>query len=171
MIIVINTDNNSFVGRFQSVEVAEAATQNAKYNPYFVGNQKDLQQFTITALATIYNSMVPVDQHVKKFSDKGVALDRVWSKFKTAEAPTKQLPKNAGRVKYNEGLKIHIISKENPRVKGKGEGTHGWRHFELYKEGETLADFLKKRENSGIPGTLTQHLYADIDRGYIELVQ
>ena len=165
--IVINTDKNTFVGRFADVKSAEAATANVKYNPYFIGAPKDLESFTGPQLASIYNSTVPADKAVKKFASLGVARDRTWTQLKIAEAKPVAKAKSVSttRCQYDETHVIRLEVDECPRRKKTGNGYLNW---SLYKDGMTVGAYLDAREAADeIGGGLCEHFYWDVDKGYI----
>lgn len=167
MIIVINTDNNTFVGRFSNTASAEAATANVSFNAYFMGDPKQLETFTITQLASIYNSTQPEEKHIKKFSDKGVALDRTWSALKTQDPQVKAVVKTRSdyRCKYDDDAVIRIEADECPRRKKTGNGYKNWA---LYRDGMTIAEYLAERaKHDEIGGGVCEHLYWDVDQGNV----
>lgn len=169
--IVINTDKNKFVGRFADLASAEAATAGARYNAYFLNEPSQLEQFTIVQLAEIYNSTQPKEKHVQKFSSKGVGLDRTWSAINKAVAAPVRVAKSQStqRCEYDEQAKIKILVEANPRKKKTGNGYRAW---ELYKDGMLVVDYLNAREKrDDIGGGLNDHLYYDVLKGYIEIVQ
>lgn len=170
MIIVLNTDKNKFVARFDTLASAEAAVAEVKFNTYFVGKPAELDSFSNTALASLYNSVMPKEAHVKKFSSKSVALDRVWTALKDAETkPVKVISsKQEGRCSYDESDVINKLAESNPRRKKTGNGYLNW---ELYINGMTVGAYLDAREGRGdIGGGLCEHFYWDVDKGSIEVV-
>jgi hypothetical protein len=165
MIIVINTDQNTFVGRFDSVQLAEAAMAHVRFNPYFVGEGKDLESFSGSDLVSIYNS-VSGKEPVKKFSTKGVALDRTWSALKNVEhVPEVKLDSGVGRCKYPGHAKIKLLKEECPRR----DGTHGAANWALYRDGMTVADYLDALKESPLSAHGCKHFYWDVAKEFVEV--
>ena len=73
---------------------------------------------------------------------------------------TKKLDKRGGRApKYPDHYVINLLKKENP----KRPGTKCYEHFKLYRDGMTVADYLKV---GGTRGDVNW----DVAHGFIKVV-
>ena len=166
--IVINTDANTFVGRFDSVEAAEAAFGSAKFDTYFVGEPQQLERFSIAELTAIYNSTrEDPEDHLKAFKQKGVALDRVWSAVLNGQPQVARTVQRSTKNDADAAMFIRPLTADNPRRKTTGNGYKNWT---LYEAGMLVADYLKAREDrDDIGGTRREHFDWDLSKGLVEL--
>jgi len=139
----------------------------------------DRQTFPTSTLVTLYNGLTGAN--ILKFENRTTAQDRVMIELarRAVEPPApveeKPAPVNQkkektrvsetttetkSRAKVDVNLPIRILVEKNPCR----EGTGHWKRFNIYKDGMTLAEYVKAG------GHLNDATQTDIPRGFIELV-
>lgn len=160
-IIVINTDKNTFVGKFGDIASAEAAVANVKYNPYFIASEDEIAAFSGPQLTSIYNSLQKPENAVKKFSDLQTAKSRTWKALEQAgNVAIAKVSTSGRRCRYEPTDFIHVLVKECPRRKG----SSGGEHWGLYTDGMRVSELMELHESANYGNN---HFYWDIEKGYI----
>ncbi len=146
----------------------------------------NVKTMTIAQLVAVYNALSP--RSVKKFSDKGTAIQRVKNLLESGEfvlhdshdegcvhdlgftfifsKGTKQ-PKK-GHTEYSDNLRIELRVNKNPKRKGSKAN----KRFALYVDGMTVAEYkaacVKVEGTDALPGYgYLMDLRWDEPRGFI----
>lgn len=151
----LQTFNNSE----RTKEMKTATTGSAKHSPA-------IKDKTLKELADIYNSKVSKNERIKAFRDRSTALRRIaeinsakpsrGNRMNESQLKTPEL-KLVGKKSSLAGKYLYKLAKINPRR----AGTHGWKSYEVLKDGMTYEQFTAAKGGS-------KHLLHDIEKGWVE---
>jgi hypothetical protein len=129
---------------------------------YSIKKQEDLSEVPNQALLNTYNELT--GKSTQKFASRAKGEEQTWKAIEKAgvvPAEVANRSETTGRREpVNKAATIKRLVSENP----KREGTSSHARFELYKDGMTVAAFLKK-------GGFLADIRWDADKGFIELVE
>lgn len=133
-----------------------------------VRSEEELSNESISGLVSLWNTIVPEDQHVEKFRDKPTGVKRVWGKIaELAQSVHEHVATGgpAGRPSRYTGKKIFRNVAENPRK----PNTHGAVAWDLITDGMTYEDYMTRCDEQQVGGRGLKHLNWCVHRNLITI--
>jgi len=153
---------------FKKVASLKAAMEENK-SAFVIKKKADLEEVSLKAMVALNNrvaSVVEEVEEVKRFKDKIEAIKVVFPFLRKHSAEGAEAEGGGrGRSSSFKGCIITRNVSENPR---RGETSHGYRAWELIKDGMTFEAYMEALAKTDIPGA-AKHLNHDFKAGRVTI--